>query len=143
MRHRTGYSLIELIFVLLLFGVAAARAVPPLQQARDATAVRAARAELTGALAVARSTAILAGGATLVIDLPEGSAVVETAAGVRTGAVYDIGARYGVSLAAERASMSLRFDALGIGRMANAQLRITRGRQEAPWVVSAYGRVRP
>jgi prepilin-type N-terminal cleavage/methylation domain-containing protein len=142
MRNRTGFSLLELAIALALLLALALIAFPSLARARERTAVNAARAELAAGVAVARSTAILAGGATLVIDLSAATAWIETAAGAAP-ARYDVGARYGVTLHADRgARVVLRFDALGIGRMSNAHVRLRRGRAEASLVVSAYGRVR-
>lgn len=142
MRMRHGFSLIELVVALLILAVMAGIAVPPLARMRDAIAVRSARAELAAAVAVARTTAVVAGGATLVMDVPGDAAWIQTPA-VQTHARYDVGTRYGVTLHNVRdVAVVLRFDALGIGRMTSSTVRIRRGTSEVALVVSSYGRVR-
>lgn len=143
MQTRAGYTLLELTLVLLLIGLLATAAMPQLLHARHVLAVRAARAELVAAIATARSAAILAGGATLVIDVTAGIAWIEAADGGRVGDARYLAASYGVRLEAARGTrVALRFDPLGIGRLANASIRIRRGDALASVTVSAYGRVR-
>lgn len=143
MTTRTGFSLIEVALVLLIAALLAAVSIPSLSRGRDALAVRAARVELASAFAVARFTAIRAGGAALVIDTAAGDVWIETAAGVRLQPGYPLAARYGVSLRTDRpAPVMLRYDALGIGRIANATIRVERRRASATLTISSYGRVR-
>jgi prepilin-type N-terminal cleavage/methylation domain-containing protein len=142
MRPRAGFSIVELALALLILGIMAGIAVPATARARDRIAVGSARTELAAAVAVARSMAIVAGGATLVIDGPGAVAWIETAA-QRVTSRHEVGARYGVTLETVRDQpVSLRFDGLGIGRMTATTVRIRRGASEAALVVSAYGRVR-
>jgi hypothetical protein len=69
---------------------------------------------------------------------------VEPVSGGSRGAVFELGARYGVMLHGTRAErLVLRFDGLGIGRMAGTTLQVRRGTASTSFVVSAYGRVRP
>lgn len=127
---------------MLILAVMAGVAVPPMVRARDAIAVRSARAELAAAVAAARSTAVLAGGATMIIDVPNDVAWID-APTLRAPLRYDVGLRYGVTLRSARdVPVTLRFDALGIGRMTSSTVRIQRGTSEAAVVISAYGRVR-
>lgn len=139
---RHGHSLIELTFLLMVIALLLGVAVAPIRHTRDVLAVRAARSEIAGLVAVTRSTAIMTGGATLVVDVEAGSAWIEHAAGLRTGDVQHIGARHGVSLTASRPVLSLRYDALGIGRMSNAVVHVRSGSVRGTVTVSAYGRVR-
>lgn len=139
---RPGYSLIELTFVLMLSALLLGVAVAPVRHARDVLAVRAARSEIAALVALTRSTAIRAGGATLVVDIDGGSAWIEGGAGTRVGDVRHIGARHGVSLVANRPILSIRYDALGVGRMSNAVVHLTSGSVRGTITVSAYGRVR-
>lgn len=139
---RHGYSLIELTFVLMVTMLLLGVAVAPVRHARDVLAVRAARSEIAALLAVTRSTAIMTGGATLVVDVAAGSAWIEHGAGTRMGDVQHIGARHGVSLGANRALLSIRYDGLGIGRMSNAVVHLKSGSVRGTITVSAYGRVR-
>jgi prepilin-type N-terminal cleavage/methylation domain-containing protein len=143
MDARHGFTLIELIVGLALAGLIAATALPSAARARDRLAVRSAHAELAAALAATRATAVVAGGATLHIDVPAASAWIQAPAGTRDGQTVDLAARYGVSLHTRTGhAVALRFDALGIGRMANATIQVRRGTAEASFVVSAYGRLR-
>lgn len=142
MTNRHGFTLLELALVLLILGIVAGTALPLFAGARDGAAVRAARAELAAAFAVARLTAIRSGGASIVVDTDSGDVWIETAGGFRTTS-YPLRARYGVTVSSTRASpVALRYDALGIGRITNATIHVTRRSASASLVVSAYGRVR-
>jgi Tfp pilus assembly protein FimT len=139
---RPGYSLIELTFVLMVVTLLLGIAVPPIAHTRDVLAVRAARSDITGLLAVTRSTAIRSGGATLVVNMADGSAWIEKGAGVRIGDVQHIAARHGVRLTANQNLLNIRYDALGIGRMSSAVVRVRSGSVTGTITISAYGRVR-
>lgn len=143
MRSRPAHSLLELAFALAIMAALAGAAARPLQSARHELAVAAARRELAAGVAMTRSVAVLAGGARFIIDTGSGTAWIETGSGVHAGSLHEVGARHGVTLAAARPRVELRFDALGVGRLANATIGIRRGSAEAQLVVSAYGRVRP
>jgi prepilin-type N-terminal cleavage/methylation domain-containing protein len=140
---RRGFTLLELCIVLLIAGTLSAMAAPHFGRARDRIAVRAAAAELAGALAVTRAAAIRSGGASLHIDPWSGTASIQTAAGLRLSDTYPLADRYGVRVETARAGiMVLRYDALGIGRITNAVIRCRRGAHVASVTVSSYGRVR-
>lgn len=139
---RPGYSLIELIFVLMLSALLLGIAVAPIRHARNVLSVRAARSDIASLLAVTRSTAIMTGGAVLVVDVAGGAAWMEQGAGVRIGDVQHIAERHGVRLSASSGLLNIRYDALGIGRMSNATLRVNRGSVTGTLTISAYGRVR-
>jgi prepilin-type N-terminal cleavage/methylation domain-containing protein len=137
-----GYTLIELLAVLATFGIALAIAAPALARSLDGVAVRAARDAVVVELARARLLARLHGGATVVLDART-SAVWTEAAGERMGAPLDLRAQYRASLGIggdERASVE--YDRLGLGRLANRTILLTRGGATARVTVSAYGRVR-
>jgi prepilin-type N-terminal cleavage/methylation domain-containing protein len=143
MRTRRGFTLVELALVLIIAGVLATFALASTGRVRHGLAVRSARAELVTAVSATRSAAILAGGATLVIDVQHARAWIETAGGARDPHLFDLAARHGVSLHTTRGvPLLLRYDALGIGRMANATVAVRRGGAQSMFVVSAYGRVR-
>lgn len=143
MRNRPAFTLIELAVVLVAAGALTALALPRLHNARQQVTVRAARAELAGAFAVARSAAITGGGATLFVDPAAGAAWIEVRDGVRLDTDYRLADRYGVRIETPRgAVLSVRYDALGIGRLANTSLTLRRGSATASLTVSAYGRVR-
>ncbi|HEX6308348.1 MAG TPA: GspH/FimT family pseudopilin [Longimicrobiales bacterium] len=140
--RRTGHSLIELLLVLAIAAILTGVAAAPLGHARDVLAVRAARDEIVSLAALARSTAVMTGGARLVIDVPAGTAWVETPAGAPVGEVHYPGARHRVSFAAASSPLHIRYDGLGIGRMTNTVLHVRSGRVTGTLTVSAYGRVR-
>jgi prepilin-type N-terminal cleavage/methylation domain-containing protein len=143
MRHRSGFTLLELALVVVMLGTALALATPRLQHARHVFAVRAARAELAGAVSIARVTAVRSGGATLHIDPATGMAWIEAADGSRLSPDYPLAARFGVGVATSSGGgVALRYDGLGIGRMANASVTVSRGSVSAGLTISAYGRVR-
>jgi Tfp pilus assembly protein FimT len=143
MRTRSAHTLVELALVLMVLGILAGLFVPPLSRARDELAVRAARNEVAAAIAVTRATAISSGGATFVLDTESGTGWIETTGGHRVSDGFALASRYGVSVSSDRTPpVALRFDALGIGRLANAVIRVRRARAEATLTVSAYGRVR-
>jgi Tfp pilus assembly protein FimT len=141
MKNRAAYSLIELIIVLMLTAILIGIATAPIAHTRDVLAVRGARAELAALVAVTRSTAIAVGGATLIIDIDAGSAWIERS-GSLVGDVQHIAERHRVELIANRTRLDLRYDALGIGRMSSAAVRIVSGRATGTITISAYGRAR-
>jgi prepilin-type N-terminal cleavage/methylation domain-containing protein len=143
MCKRPGYTLIELAVVLTLGTIIAALATPPLVKARHVFAVRSAVAELAGLTALTRAAAISSGGATLVVDLATGTARIESADGHMLSDPHPIGRRHHVSIEADRTSpLRIRYDPLGIGRLAAATVRVRRGDVAATLTISAYGRVR-
>ena len=143
-RHRSGVSLVELIFTLSVLGVLAGVAVPAAAGLRDVLAVRGARDAVAGGLAHARAAAITHGGASLEIDLDAGVARVVSAAGDTLGGAIRLTAGHGVEIEvpARTGVVAVRFDGLGIGRLANRTVVFRRGRAEARLVVTAYGRWR-
>lgn len=142
MKNAKGYTLIEVVFVLMLMALLFGIAIAPITHARDVLAVRAARGDLTMLLAVTRQTAIKTGGATLVIAVDSGSAWIEYAPGSVVGDVQNIAARHGVRLTARSPVLNIRYDALGIGRMTNTVVRVRSGSVTGTITISAYGRVR-
>jgi type II secretory pathway pseudopilin PulG len=143
MCNRNAHTLTELALVLMILGTLAAIAAPSLARARDAYAVRAARNELASAIAVTRAAAIMNGGAAFRFDPDSGIGWIETSRGARLPDTFVTGPRYGVRISCDRVPpVAFRFDALGIGRLANGVLRVQRGCAEATLTISAYGRLR-
>lgn len=140
--NRRGYTVIELLLVLMLGTLLLAITVAPVRHARSVLAVRAARSDIAALIAVTRSTAIMTGGATLVVDVSAGTAWIEQGSGVRVGDIQHITARHRVALTASRPVLNLRYDALGIGRMNNAVVHVTSGSVTGTVTISAYGRAR-
>lgn len=138
-----GYTLSELLIVLLLAGILLAVALPSAARARDTLSVAGARSEIASAVAAARSAAILHGGAMLVLETVPGRLQLQTPDGSALGDPREITASYGVTVESDRGTVvTLRFDALGIGRLTSSAFRLRRGSARATLTLSAYGRVR-
>lgn len=136
-----GFTLVELLVALLVLGVLLAIAAPPVGRWRDEAAVRAARDELSAALAWTRVAAASHNGATLVLDPATGRFWTERSPGPTP--THDLAARYGVRIdAGSDEAIRVRYDGLGIGRASNRTLRISRRRAEAGLTINLYGRVR-
>lgn len=140
-----GTTLVELVLALSLFAIVAGIAVPPVRHALDLLAVAAARESLAAAVARTRSVAAASGGATLVLHPAGARYWIESHAGESVQPPVDLATRYQVGLSAggqDNGRIELRFDGLGIGRLANRTVTVQRGRAEAGITLSSYGRVR-
>lgn len=143
MRNRSGFTLLELTAALVLGGVLLTLATPAFRYAGDVIAVRAARDQLLQALTVARSLAPLHGGAELEVRSSDGR--VQVVAAGRIQLVHRLHDDFRVTLGTSNgaALVTLRFDALGIGRMASQSIVLERGDARAGVSLSTYGRPRP
>jgi hypothetical protein len=135
---RTGATLAELSLALTLLALAAAALLPGARRQADRAALVGAREELAALVARTRGEAIARGGASLWIQ-PDGRASIE--AGDSVVAELDLAAGYAVALESAEAAVELRFDGMGVGRVASRTLVLRRGAEEAELVLSAYGRV--
>jgi prepilin-type N-terminal cleavage/methylation domain-containing protein len=137
-----GYTLVELVFVLFLVGVATATAAPAAVRQRDRAMVVGAREAVVGLLAEARAAAVEAGGASVRLWASPGraEAVVRGMARRTVHLEADFGVSVGLSGAAAEAELS--YDGLGLGRVASQTITFRRGSEVAELVVSAYGRAR-
>ncbi|WP_148306471.1 hypothetical protein [Gemmatirosa kalamazoonensis] len=135
-----GATLPELVMVLGLVGIVAALAVAGAARLADRLAARGGARELRAALLTTRHLAVLrATRAALAVDTARARLVVRVAA--ETALVRDVGALYGVRLAATRDSLAYAADGLGWGA-ANARLVVRRGSAAETVTVSRLGRVR-
>jgi type II secretory pathway pseudopilin PulG len=137
-----GHTLIELLFVLTLFGVTTTSLAPTVRRYRDRSAVVAAREALVGLLAETRLAAREMGKASL--HLASSPATARSAVGDSTIRAVPLTMDFGVSvtLSGGRPEAELRFGALGLGRLAGQTIDIRRGEASAQLIVSSYGRVR-
>ncbi|MFQ5536169.1 MAG: Tfp pilus assembly protein FimT/FimU [Gemmatimonadota bacterium] len=139
---RTGYTLFELAAVLLLMTVATALLVPLTGSAVDRAAVRGAREAVTAVLAEARVRARILSGAQVELSGPPW-VVSLTAGGVELRRV-SLAREWGVVVDSvpPGETIRIRFDALGIGRVASRRIILRRNDAVARLVVSGFGRVR-
>lgn len=140
MRH--GFTLFELTGVLILLALAASVSIPVGQSVRERLSVIGAREELVGLITRARGEALRRGGSSLIIN--RNPAEIRIEAGGEILHRVDIGViwRTELALSGGRPSVELRFDALGLGRMAARSVTLTRGSAVARLIISAYGRIR-
>ncbi|HEX7052137.1 MAG TPA: hypothetical protein VF188_18155 [Longimicrobiales bacterium] len=143
-RHPPGTTLVELLFALAILAILIGIAAPPLRRWLDRYATVGAREALAAGVARARSLAVGQGGAALVVDVGSGRFWVRAGGDVVEGPV-DLGAQYRVELTVDGAAADrvvLRFDARGLGRLANRTFRLRRGDATAGLTLSTYGRPR-
>jgi prepilin-type N-terminal cleavage/methylation domain-containing protein len=138
---RRGVTLLELLLALALAALLAGVALPSLRRTRDALAARAARDEIAAAIHHTRALAVARGGASFGLDPDAGRFWIEVA-GDTAAAAELTRWRVEVSASGAAGTVVLRFDGLGIGRLANREIRVRRGAAEQRLVVSSLGRVR-
>lgn len=137
-----GFTFVELLLFLVLLSLGAASFLPALRHQRDRLAVAGAREAVAGVIARGRAEARARGGAAVVLRASPPGAWVEG----RDGDVAVLGSdlvSFGVQLelGGEAEEVRLRYDALGVGRVASRTVVFRRGRAEAALVVASYGRV--
>lgn len=139
---RNGFTLVELLVILVLAGVLAELGIRPTRRLLDRWAVLAAREEVAALVAMARIRAVGTMGATLAID--EDTGAVEVRSTVWPDTVVRLGERHGVALeiVGSARSLTVRFNALGLGVVASRRLRFTRGDASTDLILSSHGRLR-
>ena len=139
---KRGTTLLEALTVLTLVAIMIGVAGPSARRLRDRVAVVSTRETLVGLIAEARMLAIARGGATVRIGrvppsgavVVDGEMVLEVSESIPRSVELDLGPG--------RDSVRLRYDALGIGRVASTTIRARAGAEERTVVVSSFGRVR-
>lgn len=137
-----GLTIVELLLFLALLSLGTASLLPVVRHQRDRLAVAGAREAVAGAIARGRSDARARGGATVVIRVSPPGARVEWEEG--GAAVLEADLRpFGVEVDLGKGvtEARLRYDALGVGRVASRTVVFRRGRAEGALVVASYGRV--
>ena len=137
-----GFTLVELIVVLLILSVAASLSVPRLGSALDRIATDAAARDVTTALATARAAAVLQGTrARLRIAADSLRVDRESAQGWEPYARWPGPAASGVDLRVS--NPEIVFGPLGLGwGLANTRVELRRGSQIETITTSRLGRVR-
>jgi prepilin-type N-terminal cleavage/methylation domain-containing protein len=144
-RRSPGHTLPELLIVLAILAIAASMTAPRVRSGLDVYAVRAARDATAAALAQARALALARGSAIAIVDGAMATVAVEAPAGRPVGGTVHVRGLFHVDIdmdGAPAATVTLRFDALGIGRFSNHTLRFQRGGAAAHLTLSSYGRPR-
>lgn len=148
MRHRPGFTLIELIIVVALVAIVTAMAAPTVNRAREQASMTSARQQLTATLVAARASAIQKGRpARMRVDGNVVTVWVETMAdSVQVVARTDFAEEYGVDLVAATADTLLSFDPRGFlspRLAAAARYRIERGADTDSVCVTTLGQLLP
>ena len=137
---RRGFSLLELIVVVVIAGIIVALGLPRLTNARDAAGVRGAVEEIGALFAVARQEAI-AGRAAVTVRIDTAERAVELRVGDARLIRRALGETYGVSLGTNRDSTV--YDPRGIGfGLSNVTIVVRRGTMVDTLAMSRLGRVR-
>jgi prepilin-type N-terminal cleavage/methylation domain-containing protein len=137
-----GFTLLEVLAALCLLSLLLFQALPAATRELDRLAVVGAREDVAGLFHKARSTAVAHGGARVrVVRSPP---FAELLVGGDVLARVDLRREYRatLSLSRDRGEVELRYDAMGLGRVASQTIRFSRGGAEAALVISSYGRVR-
>ena len=139
--HTLGFTLVELLFVVLLAGVTTASFAPFARRQRDRSLVVGAREAVVGVFAQARTAAMESGGARVrVVADPARAEAIGHAGVLRSVAIAE---EFGVAVSLDGSAYAeLTYDGLGIGRLSSETITLTRGSETTQLIVSAYGRVR-
>lgn len=141
LRAPWGFTLVELVTVLALVGAGAWAAVPSARRLVETAWLLTAREAVVRGIARGRVAAVTEGGAVVTVTRsPPRIGVVAGGVVLHDAPIGD--GRTVVVLTGGADSLSLRFDALGIGRFASASVGLRRGDAEGGLVLSSYGRVR-
>ena len=137
---RAGYTMMELLLVLVVSGIAAASGVRQLHEYLDRSATRAAVVEAALAVADTRDAAITAH-ALAVLRVDTASGVLTLSSRGERLAIHALGHQHGVRLSTTRDSIAFDVRGLGYGA-ANLTLVARRGAAADTLVTSRLGRTR-
>ncbi len=136
-----GVTLLELVAVLVVTGTLTGLALPRLMGGVDRWVVGEAREEVVALFYRARVEARRQGEAVVEVETDAG-VTLEAPAGEVLARWTPSTAGLRVEVAGSRDVARLSFGPSGTGRLANATIRISRGRTTQEVVVSSYGRIR-
>lgn len=137
-----GFSILELVCALGLVAVGVSLLLPAARRVDERLSVVAAREELVGLIVRARGQALVHGGATVVVEQRPPRAWITAGRVIQEH--VDLWGRHGAELliSGGRPRAELRFDGVGLGKMAARSITFRRGTAVARLIVSAYGRIR-
>jgi len=138
--RRAGFTLLELLVVLLLTGLLLSLALPRVSALRDRSAVRSGMSELGASFSTARGAAI-ARRATVAVVLDTAAGAVEVRAGGQTLLRRPLRSIYGIRLSSNRDSAVYDPRGLGYG-VTNLTVVVRRGGTVDTLTMSRLGRVR-
>jgi len=137
-----GFSLVELVIVVALLLLATSIGMPVAHRVRDTAAVHGAMSGLLALVAEARVLAVAKGGAEVHLrDSPPSATIRVGGTELRT-THFEPEDRLVLRLPRGRSEWTLRYDALGIGRITSSTLTVQAGEATGRLVVSSYGRLR-
>ena len=137
---RRGYTLAELLIVIMIVAIVLAIALPRMQLTLDRIAVRTAASDVVALLNAARTLAI-AGRAPVAVDVDSGSGTLRVRRGTEVVLSRVVGTTHGVQVG--RTRDSLTYDPRGLGRgAANLSIVLKRRAAAETVFVSRFGRVR-
>lgn len=138
--RRLGFTLLELVLVLMLVGVLLALAVPRLSALRDRSAVGSAMSELGTSFSTAREAA-MSRRATVAVLLDTAAGAVEVRSAGQSLLRRPLRSIYGIVLSSNRDSAV--YDARGLGYgVTNLTIIVRRGTMVDTLTMSRLGRVR-
>jgi prepilin-type N-terminal cleavage/methylation domain-containing protein len=138
--RRVGFTLLELIVVLLVMGLLLGLALPRFSALRDRSAVRSAMSELGASFSTARSAAV-SRRASVAIVLDTATGAVEVRSAGQTLLRRPLRSIYGTLLASNRDSAVYDPRGLGYG-VTNLTVVVRRGAMVDTLTMSRLGRVR-
>ena len=135
-----GFTLIEIVIVLSITAILSAIAIPRAGWFIDRIEVRGATTEAESMFGLARHLAIARAMQTI-LDIDPQQRTLSIKAGGRVVAIRDLGAAHGVTISANRTSIT--YSPIGVGYgAANLTLILSRARAADTIYVSRLGRVR-
>jgi len=137
-----GTTLLETLTVVVLVAMVVGAGGPTVQSLADRATVSMAREALVGLVAEARIVALARGGATVVIERRPPRASITVDGRVVRSLEEGVPTAIGLDLGRGRDRLELSYDALGLGRVASATVRLRLRDTERTLVISSYGRVR-
>lgn len=135
-----GYTVLELLIVVMIAGIILSIAIPRGQGALDRIAVRAAGGDVHATLNLARTIA-LSGKRAVAIDIDSARGILTIRRGTDVLLARGVGRAHGVRLTGTRDSLT--YDSRGLGRgAANLSIVVHRRSAAETVFVSRFGRVR-
>jgi len=138
---KRGYTLVEMLLVLTLIGAGVSLLAGPARRLSDDITARMLREEVVTLVNATRLLGRNRGGARLTLHEDGRYTITAGDSPVQNGTL-GLPPRASLRLSRGRDSTLVRFDRLGLGRMASTTIALRIGDADRAVVVSAYGRLR-